>query len=419
MPNFAKEKKVLIENFFSLSFLQIANYILPLITIPYLVRVLGPEKFGLIMFAQAFVQYFMVFTDYGFNLSATRKISIHRDDKERVSGLFSAVTLIKLVFFAAAFCVFSMMVFSFGKFREFWFVYMFSFGVVAGNILFPVWFFQGLERMKYITLINLIIKFIFTVSIFIFVKNEGDYLYVPVINSCGFIIAGIFSLRVLWKHFEVRPKMPSFAVIMEEVKDGWYVFISTIAISLYTTTNTFLLGLFTDNVVVGYYSAAEKIINIVQGMYMPVSQSVYPYISKMANESRDRAVRFLKKAGYLMGVITLATSTFIFIFARAIVNIILGPQYGQSIVVLRILAFIPFIVGVATIYARFFLLGFGYLKELSRIIMICSIISLALAFTLIHAFSLNEIGAAITWLTVECFVLMFSYLSYRKLAVCR
>ena len=407
-------RKRLAENFLSLSGLQAVNYLLPLITLPYLVRVLGPEKFGLIVFAQSFIEYFIILTDYGFNLSATREISIHRNNKEKVCEIFSSVMTVKFLLGTLSFIILALILIFIPKFRNDQLIYLFTFGMVLGNILFPVWFFQGMERMKYITILNIIAKGIFTVCIFIFIRKMADYLYVPLINSTGFLVAGGLSLRIVSKDFGIKFMLPSFKAIKHQLKEGWHIFISTVAISLYTTSNTFILGLFTNNTIVGYYAAAEKIIKAVQGLLSPISQTVYPHISKLASESKEKALNFIRKLVKIVGGISFVISFLIFIFADFVVNILLCPQYQQSIIVLRILAFLPFIIGLATVYATLFLLGFGYIKTWSRIIIGSSVLDIVFVLIFVGIFPLAHIGVSISWVLTEICVLLLSYLYYKR-----
>src|SRR5215212_3965177 len=164
------------ENMVSLFVLQGVNYLLPLITLPYLVRVLGPEGFGLVAFAQAFLQYFVVLTDYGFNLTATREIAVNRDDAREVSKIFSTVMLIKLGLMLLSLIVVSAVVFTVPRFHEDWPVYFVTFPLVVGQTLFPVWFFQGMERMKYITGVNVFSRVVAVVCIFAVVRDQSDFL---------------------------------------------------------------------------------------------------------------------------------------------------------------------------------------------------------------------------------------------------
>jgi PST family polysaccharide transporter len=413
------EYRRIFSNFLSLSVLQAANYILPLITLPYLVRVLGPEKFGLISFAQAFTAYFQIITDYGFNLSATREISINRQNKEKVFEIFSSVMFIKFGLLFVSLIFMSIIVFSFNKFREDWLIYYLTFGMVLGNTLFPIWFFQGLERMKYITFLNILAKLIFTVAIFVFVKQESNYLYVPLLNSIGFIIAGVLSLWIVFKDFKVEFKTADLKEIKYHLKEGWYIFISTLAISLYTVSNTFILGLFTNNVIVGYYSAAEKLIKAVQGILGPISQSVYPYVSKLINESKETGISFIKKLTFIIGSSSFVLSSIIFLFADLIVKIILGNQYIESIIVLRILAFLPFIIGLSNIFGIQTMVTLNYKKAFSNILVSASAINIILAFILVSLY--KHIGISFSVLISEIFVTvaMFLFLESKGVKILR
>lgn len=409
------EKKALVENFFSLSSLQIVNYILPLVTLPYLVRVLGPTNFGLIVFAQAFIQYFVILTDYSFNLSATREISINREDKNKISEIFSSVMFIKLSLMIVSFLVLTALIFIIPKFRNDRIVYLFTFGTVVGQCLFPVWFFQGMERMKYITFLNIIAKLIFTISIFIFIRKMQHYIYVPIINSLGFLVAGILGLWIVYKDFKIGFILPNFESIRHQLKEGWHIFISRISISLYTTSNTFILGLLTNNTIVGYYSAGEKLIRAAQRLLSPMSDAVYPYISKLTNESREKALSFIRKLVIIVGSGNFIISLLIFIFATPIVNILLGSQYQESIIVLRVLAFLPFLSSLATIFGTQTMLTFNLKEAFSKIVISAGIINVTLALLLVPLY--KHIGISVSVLFTEFFVAttMFFYLRYKHL----
>lgn len=412
-----EDKRRLLSNFMSLSVLQGANYVLPLITLPYLVRVLGPEKYGLIAFAQAFIQYFNILTDYGFNLSATREISIHRNNAQKVSEIFSSVMIIKFCLLVLSFVIMSIIVFSFWKFRQDWPIYYLTFGMVVGQVLFPVWFFQGMERMKYITFLNITAKLIFTIAIFVFIRQASDYIYVPLINLFGYLVAGALALWIVFRGFKIGFKVPSYSSLVHQLKEGWYIFISTMAISLYTVSNTFILGIFTNNTIVGYYSGAEKIIKAVQGLLSPISQTVYPHISKLASESKDQALRFIRKMTFLVGGGSFVSSLIVFMFAGTIVKILLGSQYLESITVLRILSFLPFIIGLSNIFGVQTMLAFDLKKGFSNILISASIINIILAFILVPLY--KHIGVSFAIVISEIFVTasMFLFLQNKGIKI--
>jgi PST family polysaccharide transporter len=397
-------------NFFSLSALQFANYILPLITLPYLVRVLGPEKYGLLAFATAFITYFQLFTDYGFNLSATRKISIYREDKRKLSKIFSSVMLSKSLLFFISLILLIIIIFSFPELKKNFLVYILTFGTVIGNLLFPVWFFQGMEKMKYITLLNITAKILFTIAIFAFIKNMGDYIYVPLINSFGYIIAGTLGLLIAKRNYDLKLTFTSWSDIKSQLNDGWHVFLSTGANSLLSTSNTFILGIFTNNIAVSYYAVAEKVVMAVVGLIYPLTQTIFPHITRLVFESKEKGIIFISKVTKLIIVFGLSTSILLFLFAGTIVNILFGNQYAPAIEIMRILAFLPLIMGLGQVLGVQTMLTFNLKKAYSQIILLMGICNVLLALLLVPIF--HQIGTAVSFMIIQIIgtILMFLFL---------
>lgn len=398
-----KEYKKIFENIASLTGLQFASYILPLITLPYLTLVLGPEKFGLTQYAISLITYFQMLTDYGFNLSATRELAIVRDDNRKVSEIFSTVMLIKICLTVISLIILLIIIKFIPRFSMDADVYLLTFGMVIGYVLFPTWLFQGLEYMKYTSILNIIGKLLFTVFIFIFIHQSSDYLLVPIINSFGYIVVGILGIYVSLTRFNIKLTIPTLNSIKYHLTEGWHVFISTIAINMYTTTNTFLLGLLTNNTLVGYYSIAEKITLAVNGLFTPISQALYPFISRNVNEKDDKTnIEFIKKLTKLAAILGLIFSAGLFIFANPIINILFGAEYQSSIIILRILSILPFMVSLSNIFGIQTMLTFNYKKEFTKIVLMGGIIDITLGIILITL--LQEVGIAISFAITETFI---------------
>ncbi len=278
-----KDKKRLRSNFFSLSVLQGANMILPLITLPYLVRVLGVENFGLVSFALAIIMYFDIFINFGFDLSATRKISIHRKDLKKTSQIFLAILIIKFTLFLVSFVVLTLLIISIQRLNNHAMLYYATFSMLFGNVLFPIWFFQGMERMKYITYINISTRVIFTVLIFVLVQDSSDYIYVPILTSLASILSGVFSIWLIFRLFNVQLHLPCKQIIFSQLKDSYHFFLSSAANNGSRYYATMMIGLTFGNIAVGYYVMAEKLFYAFLTLPSVVSQTLYPYMSRTKN----------------------------------------------------------------------------------------------------------------------------------------
>ncbi len=407
-----EEFMLVMRNFTSLSVLQAVTYLLPVIIFPYLFRAIGPAKFGLISFAQAFVQYFMILTDYGFSISATKEISLCHDEHAKISSVFSSVMTAKIALAFLSLLLMTAIVFAVPKFRSDWMVYVFSFGTVAGSTLFPLWFFQGTERMKHIADLNILGGILYTVLIFSFVVEPQDYLMVPLINSAVFLTTGILGQYRVFRHFGVSFHFPKYANFRQQMRAGWDIFISNVAINAYTTTRIFCIGLLTNNTITGFYSIAEKMANFVQTFPLSsFSQALFPRLSKIFNRNKRKAYEIMWHVQQITINISLITLPLIFIFAHFFVRIVCGGDYHASVFSFRMLLIAVFFIS-ANAFRVQFLLVCGKTHIYSRIHVVMAMIGLPLMFLLIYSFS--YVGAALSTILIEAGIFTVTYVTVKK-----
>jgi polysaccharide transporter, PST family len=403
-----RNKKKFLENFFSLSLLQGANYILPLITVPYLVRTIGIEKFGLISFASALTAYFVMLSDFGFCLSATRDIAVHREDSSKVSEIFCSVMIIKFVLIILCSLILLSLVFFVPRFKMDWYVYVLTFGMVIGHAVFPTWFFQGMEEMKYITILNVTAKSIFTASIIIFIRQPSQFYFVPIFNSSGFIIAGVIAQYLIYRKFKVRLYIPKLRVIIDKLKDSSQFFLSRVSASIFTTSNAFVLGLLTSNEIVGLYVAAEKIFVAFQQLYQPLNDVLYPYIAK------ERNLGFFRKIFYLAVSLNLLIATFVFIFSGSIVQLIFGSGFEITADILRIFSLTLVIVVPTVLLGYPYLAAMGFAKYANLAVVYASIIHLAGLLILAYYSLISPYTVAYMVLITQSCILSFRLYGIKK-----
>ncbi|MBI3601432.1 MAG: flippase [Candidatus Omnitrophica bacterium] len=407
------ESKAVLDNVAFLSWLQVITYLLPMVILPYLFRVLEPEKFGLIAFAQAFVQYFMILADYGFNISATKEISLCHNEKVKINKVFGAVMTIKTALTFLSSLILGVVVYFVPKFNNDGMVYVLSFGAVVGNALFPVWFFQGTEKMKYIANLNIIGQIIYAISIFSFVKGPQDYLMVPVINSVVFLTTGLWGQYIVLKEFGVSFQWPGYKDTQRQLKAGWNIFISNVAINAYTTTRVFAVGLLTNNTMTGFYSIAERIANVVQTFPLSsFSQAIFPRLSKIFHRNKTGALEIMQHIQHITINISLICLPLIFIFTPFIVRVVCGGNYPPTVLSLRFLLISVFFIS-ANAFRVQFLLVCGKTDIYSRIHITMAIIGLPLIIILISYFS--YVGAAIATAVIEAGVFTITYFTLKKL----
>ena len=388
-------------NFISLVLLQGVNYLLPLLSFPFLFRILGVERYGLVTFGYALMQYFVMFTDFGFNLSATKYISQHRNNLRAINAYLNSAMIGRVVLCFISFIVLLVLISTFDKFRSESTLYILFFGIIIGNVMFPMWFFQGMENMKYITIFNIVAKSLSFIPFFIFIRGPEDYLYVPICYSIGFILAGLVSLCIVYYKMGMRWYITPASQIKCALKDSSTYFLSRASTSLFTTSNSFLLGLVCGNTAVGYYSAAEKLYQAYNQLLSPFTGVLFPHIAK----SRD--VAFFKKVFYRIAVLNILSVGLVLMLASYVLQIVYGTSDANILQIFRTLICACFVTMPSMLMGYPFLAAMGHPLFTNWTVICTSVLHITGLFILYLLHSLTPVNVAMMVVVSETLLISF------------
>jgi len=394
--------KTLIQSFSYLSLLQLINMALPLITFPYLIRVLGKDTYGLVVFAQAVCGYLVILVGFGFSITGTQEVSIHRENKDKLSEIISSIFIIKGVLLLIAFLILAVLLYFIPQAKGYKCLFFLSMWYCLYDVIFPGWYFQGIERMKYITVIILIMRTTFLVLIFIFIKAPTDFLLVPIMYGIGALTAGISALFIIFSVHKIKFVWPDSKVLSYYFKSSVPIFISNISNSLYASTNKVLIGTFLGMEDVAYYDLAEKLTNVLKIPQGILSQSLFPKISK------DKDLVFVKKMFKYSLILNIGLLVFFVLFSTKIIIVLGSKQMLPALNVVIISSLTVPIMSMSNIWGIQMLIPFGYIKKYTRIILLSGLIYLLQLLVLWFTFKFSIIGITIVTLNTEIFVSLLS-----------
>lgn len=412
--------KRLVRNISSLFLMQIANFLLPMASLPIVVRIIGPDHFGTINYAAAIVAYFVLLINYGFNLTATRSVARNPSDNDFISKLFSEVLATKVILLVIATGIFSLALLFVPDMNADSRVMWFSFLICIAWVFSPDWLYQGAQQLHKLAYFNFATKLIFTVLILLAIRQKSDYYLQPLLVTVSQGIVAFASWRYAISKFHIKLSWPGFQQIYGILQRDKTIFLSSMVISLYNTTNIIILGTISTAAEVGYYTAAQRFIGIALSLIgMPLSQSLFPYIGKAFGISQEEGLSTVRRIAPLVIWFSLISAIAMWLLGPWITGLFYGDAFYPSKQMFRIMAFSPFLISISNILGVQVMLNMHMDRPFFWITAAGATFSIVLTSGL--SWWLGGLGTSYASISTEFFVvvLMAAYLSSKKITVLR
>lgn len=407
-------------NLIALGLVQATNFIIPLITLPYLVRTIGLDKFGAVSYALTIMAYAAILIDYGFMMSATRQVAIYRTDLQQLSALFSTVTIARMVLFLLTLAGIVFLTQFVVRFQDNRLLYLYGLTFPLGLALMPTWLYQGLEQMRQITYLNIAAKLITVGLLFNVVLAPSDFVYILGIYGIANVISGVYGLLRAVNQYGLTFRMPGFSELLEQYQTGFNLFLTSVTVALVNNVNLLILAGFVDNQALGNYGLAEKIIFAIWQVLAVFSTAIYPVLCRLSQESHDAVRRFLVRTFVPFCGCVLVGCVGISVFTEDLIYLIAKTVNPEAVAVLRIMIFVPFVVclNIPTYQTQ---LANSITQENTRIYGYAAVLNVLLCIGLSSVWGAR--GAAVTMLVTQTGITVALYLvtevKFRQYALLR
>lgn len=337
-------KQKVTNNIVMLYIMNATQLLLPLVTLPYLTRVLSVEGYGVVSYVKSLMVYVTLIIEFGYILSGTKEVLEAKNDKDKLSYIISKITFSKIILSAFAFIVLLIMIMTIPLLKRYTLFTILSFFTPFLSIFIYDYFFRGIEKMQIITMRYLIMRGTATILTFIFVKNESQLNLIPLLDIIGSLIA------IVWVNLEIRNMDIKFEIvkmkdILKSLTTSFTYFISNVASTAFGALNTLLVGIYLSPRDVAYWGVVMSLVGAVQTMYSPISDGIYPRM--IATKSLDLFFRIL-----LFFIPLLLVGSLITYFGAHIILLIIGGKkyvmaylYLQQSIPLLIISFFSILFG--------------------------------------------------------------------------
>lgn len=366
----------LVSNGIWLFILQVFNTVIPMMTLPYVTRVLGSNGYGNFSLALNWILYFQVLVEFGFGYWGARRIAI--TGKNEIQDTFSKIFTSR-VFLSIISCGIMILVYLLsGKSVSHFICMVILFCMIIGVTLQLTWLFQGMQNMKFITLINSVSRLVSVILIFIFVKTKEDIYLYCFLYSITFLLSGIIGLFIAKKEYDLHIKICKFTEAYKAIQESWPLFISQAMSKILSGIGITVLGVFATSSVIGVYSAIYKIPYTILLFFNPISQALYPDISVRFSISLNSGIERVKKIAKMIIPFFCLISLLILFANKPIVYILFGKEYSDSSTLLIPLTLWILFSIINNFLGIQILVGSGHQKEYSRAFFISAVVSIIL-----------------------------------------